>query len=200
MAYTCRVQILVEVDAEGKIIRENDVTGHYQLEIVDNHSDSQFNGKVAGIDYVNPVFSYGGKDGEQGYLSVFNSADHALVRPNKKYKLYSIDFQASNSAVNEFKPGLFLDFCNPFEPEFEPYFTKYEVTTGIFKTYTLREVNCFRAVAVWSQFLGNDTLWNIYEQNDTSNTYPDYIAWKMFDQYGDSWDYRGMWFNGVKQP
>ena len=56
------------------------------------------------------------------------------------------------------------------------------------KSYVIKENNCFTTVAAWCTVLGYGTPSEIVS---SSSSYTDYIAWKIYNQYGSSWTYVG---------
>lgn len=175
---TGRVRIYVDVDSRGRIVRDNTKTGHFELEIDNNGHTVDFDGHS----FVDPVFSFG-RSGTQGTVTVF---DGSQVNHSNSL-LYSFEFTTSGSSVQDLLMNtLRRDWLDTDSETPNSIGTVYNVTKGDFTTYRIETHNCFTALAAWCSVLGYNQLTNIVA---SSASYTDYIAWRMYDQYGKNWTY-----------
>ena len=106
--FNCHVRIFVTTDDNGNIIRSNDKTGHFELQIDGlNGASLNFDGHT----FNKPVFSYGGAG-----VTMYNGS---LV-PYNNCRYYSFDFTAPSDKVYDFimnkMRDTYLD-TNPMERE-----------------------------------------------------------------------------------
>lgn len=174
------VRIYVDVDSNKNI--DWDSVGHYDLQIGD--SNYTFDGRT----YKYPVFAFGGNEGGQGYVKVFNRDDVEDVYPGKKCLLMTDDFEITDSDVNNFITKLKATINTSAETDGGAYY-KYKVTSGAFQTYTEKTTNCFAAVAYWAKWLGYNTPMNILEDANGDNT--KYYTPVTYAEYKDHWTNRG---------
>ena len=177
--FNCHVRIFVTTDDNGNIIRSNDKTGHFELQIDGlNGASLNFDGHT----FNKPVFSYGGAG-----VTMYNGS---LV-PYNNCRYYSYDFTAPSDKVYDFIINKMRDTY--LDTDNETVYSNrvvYRVKTGPFQQYNINSTNCFTAVAAWCSWLGYNTLSNIVAN---SNSYTDYIAWRMYDRYGSAWTYHGQY-------
>ena len=168
----CYVRIYVPCEKDHQLIQG---LGHY---------DMHFHG-LSFDGYTDPVFSYGGDNGKQGYLSVFDRDETAQRFSNKTFLLMTDMFTATTAEVKACVDRI-MSYTGSRQTFTVGY--RYPVTSGVFKTYTEVKYNCFAATATWADWLGYGKLLSIYE-SASSNT--DDSAYNMYMQYKSYWTNRG---------
>ena len=182
-AITARIRIYVDCDAGGNILRTNNKTGHYDLQLINTASDTGFS--FDNYAYESPVFSFGPGTNSVGLISTFEGS----YVPRANVQLYTLDFATTAAQVKTLMydklRDTYLDTENEIVREMG---VSYTVTTGAFTAYNIKKTNCFTATAYFCNWLGYGKLLEIY---NSSSQYTDYIAWKLFDKYGSKWQYQG---------
>ena len=89
----CHIRIYVTCDSHHNLL--SDELGHFDIQF--DIGSYTFNGHS----FSNPVFSYVGKDGEQGYLKIFNPSQTATVFSGKMFLALTYDFTAFVSDMME---------------------------------------------------------------------------------------------------
>ena len=178
---TARVRIFIACDAEGNILRSDSHTGHYELQLGAPGDALAFDNHVFG----NPTLSFGSGSGGKGVVTVYDGDASTRVG----CLLYTFEFTTSSSRVHmllyEKLRDMYLDTANERETGAG---CRYDVTSGSFVQYRIATTNCFTAVAAWCKWLGYGALSQIAAN---ALSYTDYLAWRMYDRYGQYWTYEG---------
>ena len=178
-----KVRIYIDCDKDGNILRSNGKTGHYELQLGNSAEMAAFNGYL----YEDPVFSYGFDKNKNGVVTVFDGE----TVPRAGCLLYTFELTTKTSKVGSLMHELLQDAWLDTDSGSEHgYGRAYPVETGDFSTYRITTSNCFTAVAAWCQCLGYGKLSAIEE---SSASYTDYLAWRMFDRYGHAWRFQGQY-------
>ena len=188
MSINCHVRIYVECDSKKNPIPTNPNSKTAEL----GHFDIQFDyssKKILGHTYKNPVLSYGGTDGSQGYVRIFNASQTGTVFAGKKFKAYTYDYTASETAVDTCINNIVSMLDASSEDSIANNAYVYNVTSGPFVTYTLKNHNCFHATAIFANATGYSTLLGIYEKYTTK--YKEYSAYRMQQLYKKYWSDHG---------
>lgn len=172
--------VRIYLQFSGKI--PNYDVGHYELQV-----EGQIT--VHGKSYVNPILSYGVKGNS---LDIFNNGAQGLT-DNWMLCTAAFDFDSGKLALLE----NWLNSCcgTTYTVGEVPggISDRYYVEYGDFHKYETERYNCFAAVAVWCELLGNPALKGIYNQYSypngvyNPNGYTNYGAWAMFGNYYRSW-------------
>lgn len=183
--FDCFVRIYLPLDSNGKPKPAD--FGQYDLQINSiNGAALQFDSHTS---VVNPVFSYCNVNGH-GYIAIFNEANTRLVYP-KKVLMCKLHFTATSDEVQDFVDKI-KAMSLYHESNSTDYCSAYWVGIGGFENYTAELYNSFGATAIWCDWLGLDTLRNIYEATPTAN-YMNYSAWAMLDEYYDNWQFTNLY-------
>lgn len=156
--------------------------GHYDLIISGEH-------EFHGVELTNPVFSYR----STGELHVFEesaSSDYYKTASGQYYHdcdIYKWTFTLSNDKYDNFIDAL-SDIIAQYTPmgDSGKAFSCTLVSSNPFSTYDPQKYNCFHAVAVWLNALGNFTLKAIYD-NAHENAYLDYSPANMAKENASYW-------------
>ena len=171
------VRVYVDTDSSGKILRSTKNTGHFELEL-DNYGGNSivFDNKV----FDNPVFSYGSTNG--GAIKVFDGSEV----DRSSAKLYTFTFETTADKVDEL-------LNSEMGSKYLQLGTDSSISIGYMYDaqstykYVISSRNCFTTVAAWCSLLGYGKLSSIV--SSANGDYTKYIAWKMYESYGDYWDY-----------
>ena len=184
MAYKCKVRIYLPLDNNGKPNLSD--FGYYDLEIspVDNQTQQIVFDTHTQVN--NPVFCYGHGNNSQGQMKIFaaSKTTNIFVAPKLIFKW---EFNASDEQVESFLYTMrrALDYSSG-DASLGNY-ALYNVIRGPFTTYSIDSKNCFYATAYMCDLLGNDTLMEIYTENNSNTGYLNYKAWTMFNEHYTSW-------------
>lgn len=177
MSLTVHVRVFVP----GEDTPENAV-GHYDMIVVGRH---EFNG----VELENPVFSYR----RPGKLQVFEesaSSDYYNTSSGGGYHdcsiykwTFELPYDEYDTLVTEL--GKTIQTCSPLGNSGKAFSCTLK-DSNPFSTYDMVKYNCFHAVAVWMNTLGNLTLRAIYEAAH-DYAYWDYSPANMATKYGSAW-------------
>ena len=170
------IRMYVDTDSLGNIIESTGKTGHFELQLNNESGDGIcFDNKR----YDNPVFSFGSTGG--GAVTVFEAVEVS----RHSAQLYTFSFDTTADKVDQLLhtiiPNQYLNINSEAENDIGYVYSSK-------KSYVIKENNCFTTVAAWCTVLGYNTPSEIVS---SSSSYTDYIAWKIYNQYGSSWTYAG---------
>lgn len=156
--------------------------GHYDLMI---KGTIRFRGKT----FVNPVFSYRMEDSR---LDVFNESDTGKVYAHSRgdyyydCSIYQLHLKIGSSArLNSFLSSLNSMISSSSNHPNTSRGLKCRIkSSSIFSRYRAKSTNCFCAVAVWTNSLGDSTLWNYYK-GVHSGVYTDYFPTTIVSRFSD---------------
>ena len=164
--------------------------GHYDLQLAGNYT-------IDGIEYTDPVFSYG-REGSTGFLALFDGDISAAVyKESLPFREYSYH---SRIAATDARRRAFLNFVMAFvEPDSRSAvevtdnrgqaagrYYRYAVTS-CYRKYDRDTHNCFKAVGLWMSALGDDRFTEFAE----SHLYTDYFASPMLEDHSSLWELAG---------
>ena len=165
---SCRIRIVVP--------RDNSWVGHYDLYV---------SGSITfrGTTFTNPVFSYE----TDGKLHVYNGDKSKQKYSSKsksdvwfmEYTAPAKNFQNFLNSLNSIISGRAI-ITNGYDYAYK--------LTNSFSTYIITKNNCFHALALWMNCLGQSTLLDIYK---SSSSYRDYLPDAMKKKYSKYWKYYG---------
>lgn len=170
-SYTCRINIYLPLNSN--LSPATSSTGHFDIQIM--KSSVSLMGKT----YSNPHVSYGGAG-----VTITNGSSFTL--PEKYLHCY-LPFTVTDDDITNLDTNWLKKYCASSSNNV------YDVTSGDFKTYSVKRYNCFGAAAQWCNLMGYSTLKNIYDKyTDGSDGYKNYIAWAMFKTYHMAWTYAAL--------
>ena len=169
----CHIRIYVTCDSDRNLLP--DELGHFDIQF--DIGGYTFNSHS----FSNPVFSYGGEDGEQGYLRTFSPSRTAIVFSGKMFLALTYDFTASVSDMEDCISKIEGYMSTSSESKITSNAYEYEVNTGPFVTYTFKNRNCFHATAIFADWVGYSKLIEIY--NTYTTDYTKYSAYNMYQKY-----------------
>lgn len=177
--------IRIMVPRAGEEFSEGFV-GHYDMQVV-NDSSAPLHFK--GVESPDLVFGYGGWldvfPGNQSYtVYTLHNADFA------KCDVYKCSLTVSDSQYETFLNAIegegVIDKVNE-HPHANVGIRCTLVPSNPFSTYVKTKTNCFRAVAVWLNLMGIDTLLKIYDQaHDPNCDYLKYSAGRMVQKFASN--------------
>lgn len=190
---TCIVRIHVPVDNNGNYMRlgtydDSNCCGHYDLQLckVQNiGTPSNY------LTYSYPILSYG--HGGESEVAFFEEGRESSVYGPRRVHLYHWSFTANDDDIRNLLLALggYLDGNNPkHESDFVGKLVRYNVTRAPYNHYDMHSVNCFKAVAQWTNSLGKPQLQSIYDAAHASGeSYAarNYYAYKLADQLAASY-------------
>lgn len=167
---TCNIRIMVPING-------NDWIGHYDLHLGGEWFFGDRN-------FINPVFSYE----NDGKLHVFeHQHSFAHYDAKKPFEVWYCSFPADTNQVRSCLRN--IEACVASGPVLNNNHDYVYTLNNEFSEYSYREHNCFRATAIWCNWLGDNTLLQIYNRYTTN--YEAYKPTKMKALYSSSWDYYG---------
>ena len=170
------IRMYVDTDGLGNILRTDSKTGHFELQLNNDSGDGIF---FDNRYYENPVFSFGSAGG--GAVTVFGA--QSVSRQNAQ--LYTLSFTTTATKVynllNSILPNQYLNINAESENDIGYLYPSK-------KAYVIANTNCFTTVAAWCSALGDDRFSDIVS---ASNSYTDYIGWRIYDDQGFDWFYLG---------
>lgn len=164
--------------------------GHYDLQLVGNYT-------FDGVKYTNPVFTYGNDNGT-GFLGIFNrSLSVAVYKKFLPFKGYNYNGKTSSTTAQY---NAFLDLIKASidtsskkavtikDASGNKVGTGYRYTiTSSYKNYSKKSRNCFMAVGLWVNALGDSR----FKDFAAKHSYTDYTAYQMVNNYPSLWNLIG---------
>lgn len=190
---TCIVRIHVPVDISGNFKRlgtytDEECCGHYDLQLC---KIQNIGTPTNYLTYSYPILSYGHM--KQSEVAFFEEGRETSVYGSRRVRRYHWSFTANDDDIRNLLLALggYLDGNNPkHESDFTGKLVRYNVTRAPYKDYRMQSVNCFKAVAQWTNSLGKPQLQSIYDAAHASGeSYParNYYAYRLADQLAASY-------------